>query len=181
MCSDAVNRARFNGVSCIRMIKLGSIFLFLPLLGGCIVFPLVEVDRPEIVGTVQDNDGNPMPEARVSIIGSRTIKSMIEDYEVDSVKTDKNGEFIFKMKNRIDWVHGYKILARAPCHRRLKINAQGFIPQRIRVKHKGKYNKYSNNVCESVGFEFNIILKKQLTSQTTQATLGRRNKCGARV
>jgi len=103
------------------------------------------IERPEIVGSIIDVDEKPISNARVTIIGSRTIDSIIEDYEVESERSDGKGKFKFRKIKRIDWVHGYKILARAPCSRRLKIEATGYMSRLIRVEHNGKYNQLNDN------------------------------------
>jgi PBP1b-binding outer membrane lipoprotein LpoB len=155
------------------MIKFGPVLLLLLLLSGCIVFPLSIVDRPEIIGMVKDVDGNPISGARVTIIGSRTVNSMIEDYEVDSLKSDKSGQIIFKKINGIDWVHNYKILARSSCQRRISIEAVGFISQKLTLKYKGEYNRLNDNLCKNVKFKFESVLKKQLTRTKSTPSAGR--------
>jgi hypothetical protein len=82
------------------------------------------------------------------------------ELRTESVKTNKNGNFYFQEKSRIDWFHTPLDLPIAYCYANFEIEKSGYELYKTKFGEFEEYKKENCYACEKVEFKPIITLKK---------------------
>ena len=129
-------------------------------------YPLKVIYQAKITGKVIDETGNPISNAKVYRIEKEyfTDKEIgsIEsrDLRMDTVITDKNGNFKFCEKSRIDWFHTPFDFGFVFCYAEFEIERNGFEFYKTKFGEFKQYKIENCYACEKVEFKPKIVLKK---------------------
>jgi len=159
---------RHNFTRTIREMKKSTKIFFLILLIliiGIFIHPQKVIYEANVEGTVIDENYKPVINATVYriekeyYINEKIGSDESRDLRTESVKTDKNGNFKFYEKSRIDWFHTPLDLPIVYCYAEFEIEKSGY------EFYKTQFGDFEQNriencyACEKVLFEPIITLK----------------------
>ena len=144
-------------------IILVIILIFITLL---FVRPQKVIYEAKITGKIIDEAGNPISNATIYRIEKEYFKNKeigsIESKELrtETVNTDKNGNFKFYEKSRIDWFHTPLDLKIGFCYAEFEIEKSGFEFYKTKFGEFKQYRADNCYACEKFEFKPRIVLKK---------------------
>jgi hypothetical protein len=118
------------------------------------------------VGIVIDENQKPVTNATVYriekeyFIDEKIGSNESRDLRTENVETDKNGEFKFNEKSRIDWFHTPLDLPIGYCFAEFEIEKNGYKPYKTKFGEFEQYKKENCYACEKIEFNPKIILTK---------------------
>lgn len=144
-------------------IILVIILIFITLL---FIRPQKVIFQAKIYGKVIDENQKPVSNATVYriekeyYINKKIGSNESRDLRTENVKTDKNGEFKFNEKSRIDWFHTPLDLPIGFCYAEFEIEKNGFQFYKTKFGEFEQYRIENCYACEKVEFKPKIVLKK---------------------
>ncbi|GEP52729.1 hypothetical protein FNO01nite_34010 [Flavobacterium noncentrifugens] len=149
------------------MKKSTKIFLLtlLILIIGIFIHPQKVIYEANIEGKVIDENNKPIINATVYriekeyYINEEIGSNESRDLRAESVKTDKNGNFKFYEKSRIDWFHTPLDLPIGYCYAEFEIEKSGYEFYKTKFGEFEQYRIENCYACEKVLFKPIITLK----------------------
>lgn len=144
-------------------IILAIIIVFITLL---FIRPQKVIYEAKITGKLIDENKKPIFNATVYrieeeyFIDEKIGSNESTELRTESVKTDKNGNFYFQEKLRIDWFHTPLDLPIAYCYANFEIEKSGYELYKTKFGEFEQYKKENCYACEKVEFKPIITLKK---------------------
>ena len=150
------------------MKKSTKIFLIilLILVIGIFIHPQKNIYEANINGSVIDENNEPVFNATVYriekeyYINEEIGSNESRDLRTDSVKSDKNGNFKFYSKSRIDWFHTPLDLPIGYCFAEFEIEKNSYQIYKSKFGEFEQYRIEDCYACEKVEFKPIITLKK---------------------
>lgn len=150
------------------MKKIIKIILLIILILITLLFirPQKVIYQAKISGKVIDENQKPISNATVYriekeyYINEKIGSNESRDLRTENVKTDKNGEFKFYEKSRIDWFHTPLDLPIAYCFAEFEIEKNGFKPYKTKFGEFQQFKIENCYACEKIEFNPKIILTK---------------------
>jgi hypothetical protein len=151
-----------------KMKKILKIILAITLIFITLLFirPQKVIYEANVEGRVVDENNKPVINATVYRIEKeyyidKAIGSIeSRDLRTESTKTDKNGNFKFQEKSRIDWLHTPLDLPIAYCYAEFEIEKSGYEFYKTKFGEFEKYRIENCYACEEVLFKPIITLKR---------------------
>ncbi len=140
--------------------------IFLILIIGIFIHPQKVIYEANVEGKVLDENTNPVINATVYriekeyYINEKIGSNESKDLRTESVKTDKNGNFKFYEKSRIDWFHTPLDLPIGYCYAEFEIEKNGYKFYKTKFGDFQQYRIENCYACEKVLFKPIITLKK---------------------
>ncbi len=149
------------------MKKLTKIFflILLILIIGIFIHPQKVIYEANIEGKVIDKNNKLVTNATVYriekeyYINEEIGSNESRDLRTESVKTDKNGNFKFNEKSRIDWFHTPLDLPIGYCYSEFEIEKSGYDFYKTKFGEFEQYRTENCYACEKVLFKPIITLK----------------------
>ena len=136
-----------------------------------------------VVGKVVDDQNKPVQNATVYriekeyYIDEKIGSNESRDLRTESVKTDKNGNFKFYEKSRIDWFHTPLDLPIGYCYAEFEIEKSGYEFYKTKFGDFEQYRIENCYACEKVLFKPIITLKSlKITETKTELKTELKNK-----
>ena len=150
------------------MKKILKIFLIVILILISLLFirPQKVIYEANISGSVIDENNEPVFNATVYriekeyYINEKIGSNESRDLRTESVKSDKNGNFKFYPKSRIDWFHTPLDLPIGYCFAEFEIEKNGYEIYKTKFGEIEQYRIEDCYACEKVEFKPIITLKK---------------------
>tara|TARA_R110001583_G_scaffold195006_1_gene368462 strand:+ start:5747 stop:6196 length:450 start_codon:yes stop_codon:yes gene_type:complete len=129
---------------------------------GLFIHPEKVIYEARIVGKILNEKGKPIHRAKVSRIEKKQTKHQdgyfeYEEYKSETVSTDKNGQFILKEKQRIEWIHFPFELPYVWCYADFEVSKDNFKTYKTEFNDFNEYNE-KNSGCENIIFYPSITL-----------------------
>ena len=150
-------------------IILVIILIFITLL---FIRPQKVIYEANVEGRVIDENNKPVINATVYriekeyFIDKKIGSNESRDLRTESVKTDKNGNFKFYEKSRIDWFHTPLDLPIGYCYAEFEIEKSGYDFYKTKFGDFEQYRIENCYACEKVLFKPVITLKSLKTTET---------------
>lgn len=138
--------------------------ILLILIIGIFVHPQKVIYEANVNGKVVDENNKPVINATVYriekeyYINEEIGSNESRDLRTESVKTDKNGNFNFYEKSRIDWFHTPLDLPIGYCYAEFEIEKSGYEFYKTKFGEFEQYRIENCYACEKVLFTPIIIL-----------------------
>jgi len=139
--------------------------LLIILIIGIFIHPHKVIYEANIAGKVIDENSKPVINATVYriekeyYISEKIGSNESRDLRTESVKTDKNGNFKFYEKSRIDWFHTPFDLPIGYCYAEFEIEKSGYEFYKTKFGNFEQYRIEDCYACEKVIFKPIITLK----------------------
>ena len=151
------------------MKKPFKIFLIIIIIFISLLFirPQKVIYEANIIGKVIDENNNPISNATIYriekeyYINNKIGSNESRDLRTESVKSDKNGNFKFNEKSRVDWFHTPLDLPIAYCYAEFEIEKNGYEFYKTKFGEYEQYRIENCYACEKVLFKPIITLKTQ--------------------
>ena len=151
------------------MKKPFKIFLIIIIIFISLLFirPQKVIYEANIIGKVIDENNNPISNATIYriekeyYINDKIGSNESRDLRTESVKSDKNGNFKFNEKSRVDWFHTPLDLPIAYCYAEFEIEKNGYEFYKTKFGEYEQYRIENCYACEKVLFKPIITLKTQ--------------------
>ena len=158
------------------MKKSTKIFFLILLIGiiGIFIHPQKVIYEANVEGKVIDENNKPVINATVYriekeyYINEKIGSNESRDLRTESVKTDKNGNFKFYEKSRIDWFHTPLDLPIGYCYAEFEIEKSGYEFYKTKFGDFEQYRIENCYACEKVLFNPIIILKSLKENRNTK-------------
>ena len=139
--------------------------ILLILIIGIFIHPQKVIYEANIEGKIIDENNKPIINATVYriekeyYINEKIGSHESRDLRTESVKTDKNGNFKFYEKSRIDWFHTPLDLPIGYCYAEFEIEKSGYEFYKTKFGEYEQFHKANCYACEEVLFKPIITLK----------------------
>jgi hypothetical protein len=139
--------------------------ILLILIIGIFIHPQKVIYEANVEGKVIDENNKPVINATVYriekeyYINEKIGSNESRDLRTESVKTDKNGNFKFYEKSRIDWFHTPLDLPIGYCYAEFEIEKGGYKFYKTKFGDFEQYKIENCYACEKVLFKPIITLK----------------------
>ncbi|MBP4143244.1 hypothetical protein J3S90_15695 [Flavobacterium sp. P4023] len=151
------------------MKKPFKIFLIIIIIFISLLFirPQKVIYEANIIGKVIDENNNPISNATIHriekeyYINNKIGSNESRDLRTESVKSDKNGNFKFNEKSRVDWFHTPLDLPIAYCYAEFEIEKNGYEFYKTKFGEYEQYRIENCYACEKVLYKPIITLKTQ--------------------
>ena len=151
------------------MKKVFKIFIIVILILISLLFirPQKVIYEANIIGKVIDENNKPIPNATIYriekeyYIDEKIGSNESRDIRTENVKSDKNGNFKFYEKSRIDWFHTPLDLPIGFCYAEFEIEKNGYEFYKAKFGEFEQYRIENCYACEKVLFKPIITLKTQ--------------------
>lgn len=168
----------------LKMKKIFKIILVIILIFITLLFirPQKVIYEANVNGKVVDEQNRPVPNATVYriekeyYIDEKIGSNESRDLRTESVKTDKNGNFTFYEKSRIDWFHTPLDLPIAYCYAEFEIEKSGYEFYKTKFGEFEQFRIENCYACEKVFFKPIITLKKSKEIETRNRIENRTEK-----
>ena len=120
----------------------------------------------KIIGQVIDENKKPISDAIVYrieeeyYINEKIGSNESRELRTESVKTDKNGNFKFYEKSRIDWFHTPLDLPIGYCSADFEIEKSGYKTYKTEFDEFRQFHKENCYACEKIEFKPVVTLKR---------------------
>ncbi len=156
------------------MKKIFKIILVIILIFITLLFirPQKVIYEANIIGKVVNEQNKPIPNVTVYRIekeyylDEKIGSNESRDLRTESVKTDKNGDFKFYEKSRLDWFHTPLDLPIGYCYAEFEIEESGYEFYKTKFGELEHYRIENCYACEKVLFNPIITLKKSKEIET---------------
>ena len=148
-----------------RFLKI-ILLIFLIFFTLLFIRPQKIIYEANVIGKVIDENNKPISNATVYRIEKELYidkeigSNESRDLRTESTKTDKNGNFKFYEKSRIDWFHTPLDLPIAYCYAEFEIEKSGYKFYKTKFGEYEQYRIKNCYACEKVVFKPIITLKR---------------------
>lgn len=165
------------------MKKSTKIFLIilLVLIIGIFIHPQKVIYEANVEGKIIDENNKPIINATVYriekeyYINEEIGSNESRDLRTESVKSDKNGNFKFYEKTRIDWIHTPLDLPIGFCYAEFEIDKNGYEFYKTKFGEFEQYRIENCYACEKILFKPIITLKTQNKEQQKTESKNKNN------